>query len=112
MIEGEVRGDTGTIGRTHGGVDDLEEFGHRHRRGERHVGADVAAGAEQQQTIGGGEERVEELGPMFAAGVAVADAGLRRQEVVGGGDGGRTEVVVEPEQTDHPMRDAALRGEC
>ena len=68
-------------------------------------------GAEHQQPLTRGEHGVEELGPLLAAGVAVAHAGNRSDEVLRGGQAARAGVVVEAEQAHHRVGHPALGGE-
>ena len=49
------------------------------RRGRLGVGADVVAGAEHPEPVTGGEHRVEQLGPLLATRIAVADARAERR---------------------------------
>ena len=92
-------------------VDEIEQLGQRDDRRELGVGADVVAGAEHQQALARGEHGVEELGPLLAAGVTVAHAGNRRDEVLRGGKAARAGVVVEAEQAHHRVGHPALGGE-
>ena len=93
------------------GVDEIEQLGQRDDWRELGVGADVVTGAEHQQPLTRGEHGVEELGPLLAAGVAVAHAGNRSDEVLRGGQAARAGVVVEAEQAHHRVGHPALGGE-
>ena len=96
--------------RARGGGDGVEQLAERHGGRAPGAGPRVGARVEDDQVLGRGTHRVEQQLAVFAARVALADAGISGEHVVAVVHAcSRERAVVEPEQADHPMRDRAHR---
>jgi hypothetical protein len=116
MVDDDPRagpdGAGGVVGQADGAVDDVEQLADGDGRGPFGVGPLVTPAVGDDQVALGGQERVEEELSVLAAGVAVADAGIGRHEVVVVDvDLAGEHAVVEPEEADDPVGDRPHRDQ-
>jgi hypothetical protein len=91
-------------------IDHVEQLSDRNGGGALGVRALVVAGVGDDQSVRRGHQRVEQDLAVLGARVTVADVWVAEEEVVAvAGRVARKDGVVEAEQADDPMRDAAHR---
>ena len=85
--------------------DDIAQFAQRHGGRPVCTGDGIGAGVEQQDTVAGGHQRVEQQLPILAARITFSHNWIECGDVVAVDVGAAREVlVVEPEQHQDPMR--------
>ena len=91
-------------------VEGVEQLADRHRRRPVDAGALVGAGVDDDEVVGGGDDRVEQQLAVLGGGVALADAGVAGEDVVAvrarlAGE----DLVVHAEQAHDAVRHRAHR---